>query len=771
MFKRKLLVILIAIVLLLIFNFSASAQYVDVPENSACYYAIASLSKAGIIGGYSDGTFKPNGNVTRAEFAKMAVAAIGKKDQAELVKNSSAFFDVPQKHWAAGYINIAVKNKIITGYADGSFKPEEKINFAQVTTILLRMLGYSSSEMVGVWPQNYIEKAKSLEITKDIKLNPNDKVSRANIAVMFERTLNTKKNASNQTLGEQSSLGTQKTCIITNSWDLDSSVTKGFIKTDIGDFKAESINGALYLGKKVNLLVDSDNEVLSAQSVEQDSHIVMVESISGNKVVYIDKNGSGSVDIPDDMVFYYGGGKSTFKNVKKNIYIGSVIALAFTEGSSSIYEYGVLIDPPTNEPVVVKDTVSSNGVKIGNINISDKNYYTVIKNGEKVSFADIQSYDVVYQVKYLFKTGKGILLVYDDKITGTYDNAYPSKASVSSIEILGEEKQIETSYAAAKLNESEGAFKIGDDITVLTGKSGKIVDVITPCASDISNYAIILSTRSGISTDTDSKGETVFYVKLYRVDGTIKEYETDDDQSYRNGSLVTLDIRDEKAHLTTVVCSPVSGRINLSDKMVGSLKLSQDAVILDVQNNHSSDDIQVTRVKWQDMPSGELTKDKVIHAVMGGGFDDIQLLVLNKYTEYGQYGILVSQTKRETASSYTVLINGQQVSFNNSDAIFNSLVKDVVYLEKDQNGLQKMVTINSKTYSNEIQALDSRRIKVNDTIYKLASDVQVYDVSGSTPLAVSLNTLISGYSIKGMSLYAGTKESSKDLIKIITITK
>jgi len=761
----------LTLALLFSFSISAFAQYIDVPENASYYYAIASLSKAGIIKGYSDGTFRPAGSVTRAEFAKMAVVSLGKEDEAELVKNSTVFSDVEQDYWAAGYINIAVKNKIITGYADGTFKPEEKINFAQVVTILLRTLGYGSAEMVGVWPQNYIEKAKSLEITKGISLNPSDKVSRANIVVMFERTLNTKGNTSTQTLGEQSSLGTKKTCIITDSWDLDNSLPKGFIKTDIGDFKAESINGAEYLGKRVNLLVDADNEVVSAQNIEQESRVIMVENISGNRISFIDKNGSGTLDITDNMVVYYGGQKSTFSNLRQNISIGSVIALAYTEGSDSIYEYGVLIDPPTDEPIVVKSNISQTDATIGSMKISDSNAFTVIKNGKKVGIADIQIYDVVYQVKDLFKSSKRILLVYDDKITGTYDDALPNKASVSSISILGEEKAIETSFAAAKLNETAGAFAIGDEITVLTGKSGKIVEVMTPYASDVSDYAIILSSRSGVSSAADLKGETVFYVKLYKIDGTIKEYETDDDQSYRNGSLVKLDVRDEKAHLTSIACSQISGRINLADRMIGDMKLSQDAVILDVQNNYNSAGIQVIRVNWQDMPSEELVRDKVIHAGMGGGFNDIQLLVLDRFTEPGQYGILVSQTKKDTSASYTLLINGEEVSFNNSNAIFNSLVKDVIYIEEDQNGLQKMVTLNPKASSSKIQALDSKRIKINDTVYKLASNVQVYDLSGSTPLAVSLNTLISGYSINGITLYLGTQESSEDLIKIITITK
>ncbi len=773
MLFKKQKVFIFATILILIFSLipTAFAQYSDVSPNSYYYEAVMNLNEMGIIKGFSDGSFKPSNSVTRAEFVKMMVLAMDKAgDAAALDSGTSVFTDIKPNNWAIGYINVAIKEQIVTGYADGTFQPNENVSFAQVCTVLLRSLGYSSSEMPGVWPQNYIEKAKDLGITGGINLKFSDKVSRAQLAVMLERTLNTKLKDSTQTMAEKSGMGSTKTVIVTNSWDLDSSLPKGIIKTDIGDFKANNFEGLKYIGKKLNVLVDTDNKIISTQSIEVDTNTVFVQSVSGNSITYSGKNGDSSMNIPDNLTFYYDGQKSIFKDIKMNVSTGAVIAFALNTGNAQLYDYAVLIDPPSSDPVVVKKDVGITDKNIGTIDISDKSKVTVIKEGQKAGFSDIKAFDVAYLVKNPYKPGQGVILVYDDKKTGTYDEAIPSKSTVQKIKLLGEEMEIETSNAASKLNDSNEAFAIGDQITVLTGKTGKIVDVISSSPTDISNIAVVVNAGSSISTEDDTSGEKVFYVTLYKTDGTKAEYEVDEDQTYRKGKLVRYDIKEEVADITSITCSPVSGRINASEKMIGDLWLGQDAVILDVQNNYDSKEVQIKRLNWQDMPSGELLKEKVIHAETGGGFNDIQLLVLNNLTESGQYGILMEKSERDTSASYTLMINGEEVTFNNSSTIFGNNKKDVVYIEQDENGLQKMASLNPKDSSNEIQAVDTRRIKINNKIYKLSNNAAVYDITGTEPVKMSVSELTSG-NIGYVKLYSGTQTGSQSLIKIITIQR
>ncbi|MEI6309183.1 MAG: PQQ-binding-like beta-propeller repeat protein [bacterium] len=108
------------------------------PDLAADYWAypsIASLVQRGVLRGYPDGTFRPAGLVTRAEFAKMFVLSFGMKPAEG---SHVSFPDVPTQHWAYGFIESAVVYGLIQGYPDGSFKPEGKVTMAEGLAMIVR---------------------------------------------------------------------------------------------------------------------------------------------------------------------------------------------------------------------------------------------------------------------------------------------------------------------------------------------------------------------------------------------------------------------------------------------------------------------------------------------------------------------------------------------------------------------------------------------------------------------------------------------------------
>ena len=111
------------------------APYSDVPATKWSSTAIATLSNGGYITGRPDGTFGPNDYITRAEFATIAARFIKTAEG-----NGIEFSDV-QKHWAKNYIEACAANGIITGYQDGTFKPDQFITRAEAMAIVNRMLG------------------------------------------------------------------------------------------------------------------------------------------------------------------------------------------------------------------------------------------------------------------------------------------------------------------------------------------------------------------------------------------------------------------------------------------------------------------------------------------------------------------------------------------------------------------------------------------------------------------------------------------------------
>ena len=120
-----------------------SNTFSDVPKGYWAANYIGYMQQFGIITGYSDGSFRPDAPVTRAEFA--AIASRFEK----LTEGSKSFTDVSDTYWAARYINFAATRGWVTGYSDGTFKPENTITRAEVAAVTCRLLERSAD-------QNYI---------------------------------------------------------------------------------------------------------------------------------------------------------------------------------------------------------------------------------------------------------------------------------------------------------------------------------------------------------------------------------------------------------------------------------------------------------------------------------------------------------------------------------------------------------------------------------------------------------------------------------------
>ena len=123
-------------------NWSSENNFSDVSADKWYNNAVSTLCHMGVLGGYSDGTFRPNAPITRAEFAKIAVSFAQRNGSAVY----NYFTDVKTTDWFAPYVTAAKDNGLIEGYSDGSFKPENKITRAEACAIVNRALGRKPSK-------------------------------------------------------------------------------------------------------------------------------------------------------------------------------------------------------------------------------------------------------------------------------------------------------------------------------------------------------------------------------------------------------------------------------------------------------------------------------------------------------------------------------------------------------------------------------------------------------------------------------------------------
>lgn len=144
---------------------AAVTKFSDVSDSYTAT-AVETLRLMGVLDGYGDGTFRPDTILNRAQFCKMAVYAMDGSGELGRYSTVTIFPDVKPSHWASAYINMAARKGIISGFADGKFKPGQTVTAGQAVTILMRGLGYKDEDMGGVWPQSYMAEAQTNGLLK-----------------------------------------------------------------------------------------------------------------------------------------------------------------------------------------------------------------------------------------------------------------------------------------------------------------------------------------------------------------------------------------------------------------------------------------------------------------------------------------------------------------------------------------------------------------------------------------------------------------------------
>jgi len=141
---------------------TTSSPFPDVDVSYVNADAIQYLKTQGVIQGYPDGNYRPSGEINRAEFAKIVIGSLYSN-----LKGQNCFPDV-KNEWYAPYVCEAKAKGIIEGYPDGTFKPENTINFSEAAKVMVNAYNVSGGQTGGRWFKPYIT---ALESKKDIPLS------------------------------------------------------------------------------------------------------------------------------------------------------------------------------------------------------------------------------------------------------------------------------------------------------------------------------------------------------------------------------------------------------------------------------------------------------------------------------------------------------------------------------------------------------------------------------------------------------------------------
>lgn len=527
----------------------ASAVFTDISDSRVSQTA-AVLDALGIMQGVGGGSFAPGKALTRAQFCKLAVTAMGVTDVSPYA-SYTIFPDVKHSHWAAPYINAAVRHpelkekSIIRGYADGSFGPNKIVSYGEVCTMLLRMLGYKEEDVGPFWPADYIAQAQAIGLTDGVTItDARAAVKRGDAAVLLLNALNTdKKGEEGSTLLDKVASSTVKDCIL-----LETGKTHSGLAADAALFYEDGVVDAESPRKTAGTLDSSMIGVYGTIVIGKGSSKVAVGVIpNGNKTEayevvnaaadrIVTTNGTLRPDRKTKLYISRDHVMNEYENAWANLQSGDTLTLYYNE-------YGVL----QLMAVLPKTTAGAAHSFVYGLATSRRipAEYTIIKNGAKIDASKLKKYDVV-----MLDAANRQAIVSDTRLSGKYQTDSTTYSHPSQVEILGKDFEV-SSEAAATFKD----MKLNDYITLLFDADGNVAAAYPKKDVSAEMQGIVTKIGGGKATVTLTNGLTLRDISI------AKDVKTD-----VMGRLVTVSQSGEGADLI---------RRTLSGKTAGSWSVAE----------------------------------------------------------------------------------------------------------------------------------------------------------------------------------------------------
>lgn len=153
--------------------------------------------------------------INRAELATVSIRLMGLEKSASSYKGKIYYKDIEkfQGGWAVPYISLAKEHGIMEGVSKDKFNPQYNVSYVEVLTVLMRILGYEDGIDFIDFPQDYYKKALEIGLG-DMRISPNEKVTRMTVALTIEKALNSRLRDEDYTLLEKLDKVPQKEIIV-----------------------------------------------------------------------------------------------------------------------------------------------------------------------------------------------------------------------------------------------------------------------------------------------------------------------------------------------------------------------------------------------------------------------------------------------------------------------------------------------------------------------------------------------------------------------------
>ncbi|PIZ75755.1 hypothetical protein COY05_03245 [Candidatus Peregrinibacteria bacterium CG_4_10_14_0_2_um_filter_38_24] len=158
----------------------------DVTSGDTYYHAVDFLKEAGVLNGYSDGTYRPYKTLNRAEFLKIVQKSNLEEGIDPKYGKQTCFTDVPANQWYTEYVCYAKASEMIQGYSDGTFRPNQEVTLVEALKITLKTFFYEYGESTP-WYKSVVEESANLNLIPISFTGFDEKVTRGEMADMATR--------------------------------------------------------------------------------------------------------------------------------------------------------------------------------------------------------------------------------------------------------------------------------------------------------------------------------------------------------------------------------------------------------------------------------------------------------------------------------------------------------------------------------------------------------------------------------------------------------
>ncbi|MBE6030076.1 MAG: S-layer homology domain-containing protein [Clostridiales bacterium] len=547
--------------------------------------AVTALSELGVVTGYTDGNYYPEKAVNRAEAAKLVITALGLADYA--AGNTASFTDLEGYGWAKGYIGYAEALGILKGDGNGKFRPADTVSYQEMATMLVRACGYTDASLPGVWPANYVVKAKALGIMDGIAQAGDAAANRGDVAVMIYNNLENEIgyiNLDNTWVANGPNLDTMLTRLDQEMFDPDGVATGTAVAGDAfvlngTEAIADGVNVKAYYGALVVAYANADNEITGIKEVK--STFLTGEFNAEGKFVANDVEYTVVSNTSDYGVTGFANGKVTSPaSISLDKTADDECTLAVKVSGKQIKNVYSQADwDGTNIKVtatMLKSLDKDNKFNNANLFTVDDNYEIDTTSFVLVgvdALADIEEDDIITTyvdaAKYITK-----LEVSDTVVTGEITKMSSDDKTIT---VAGEE-YVRTTDAAFT------GVVPGDEVELVLNYAGDVFSY-EKVAGELENYGIVTDKYEAKGNWTSATTE--YAIKFFAPDGTIKEAYFDDAISgsaatYTVGVVFKYDLNKdgEISDITTAAVTYVTNAAVSAKGVLGGYNFADDAIVI-----------------------------------------------------------------------------------------------------------------------------------------------------------------------------------------------